>query len=222
MELIKLFSDISGILKDSTGATYCKIDCNGMIMSNETGELFTVSALDSDGIPAEALNPCDFPGVYWDIETLEIIKAEQLIFQFATLKYNNPESYEDWTFCDYLREVTGKNGCLIPLHDAIKQYAEIREDLDECGTYSRIWERFRLADPETVAKYEHKHGINQGSAAEWKSVELFNPTEINSFREFLRENNIEFESSGCGRGVHFEALVTPEALNRCNEFLSAI
>ena len=44
----------------------------------------------------------------------------------------------------------------------------------------------------------------------WYNVELFDEVEINSLRLFLFSIGAKFETSGCGKGVHFEIY--------CNEF----
>ena len=49
----------------------------------------------------------------------------------------------------------------------------------------------------------------------WDNVAL-------SLREFLLDNNIKFETSGCFGGVHFEVLCNPAEVQKVNNFLDSL
>lgn len=55
----------------------------------------------------------------------------------------------------------------------------------------------------------------------WMNVEL-TPEDADKNREFLRENKIKFESSGCYNLVHFEVYVNEEELELCDAFLATL
>ena len=53
----------------------------------------------------------------------------------------------------------------------------------------------------------------------WYSVEL-SPITALLFKDFLRDNSIRFESSGCYNLVHFQVFIKDEKdYNACNSFL---
>lgn len=56
---------------------------------------------------------------YFDIESLEIMTAEQLKKEFDEFVANDGE-HDGWTFNDYIKECTGKNGTLITIDQAVK------------------------------------------------------------------------------------------------------
>ncbi len=56
---------------------------------------------------------------YFDIESLEILTAEQLKDEFYGFIANDGE-HDGWTFDDYIKECTGKNGTLITIDQAVK------------------------------------------------------------------------------------------------------
>lgn len=55
----------------------------------------------------------------------------------------------------------------------------------------------------------------------WKNVEIIKG-ESDDFKRFLRENAIKFETSECGKYVHFECLVTEQQTDMCNDFLNTL
>lgn len=55
----------------------------------------------------------------------------------------------------------------------------------------------------------------------WESVNLTEPKAY-SFRAFLRENKIRFETSGNGKLVHFEVFVGDKERKICDEFLAEL
>lgn len=53
----------------------------------------------------------------------------------------------------------------------------------------------------------------------WYNVELFDSKEIDLLKEFLRGNEITFETSGCGNGSHFEVNASEDEVIKANKFL---
>lgn len=53
----------------------------------------------------------------------------------------------------------------------------------------------------------------------WYNVELFDSKEIDLLKEFLRGNEITFETSGCGNGSHFEIEASENEAVKINNFL---
>ena len=53
---------------------------------------------------------------YLDIESREILTTEQLKDEFYGFWANDGE-HDGWTFDDYIKECTGKNGTLVPVYD---------------------------------------------------------------------------------------------------------
>ena len=53
---------------------------------------------------------------YLDIESREILTTEQLKKEFYGFVANDGE-HDEWTFDDYIRECTSKNGTLVPVYD---------------------------------------------------------------------------------------------------------
>lgn len=53
----------------------------------------------------------------------------------------------------------------------------------------------------------------------WYNVELFDPKEIDLLKEFLRGMDVEFETSGCGTGTHFEISASEMGAAKVNIFL---
>lgn len=56
----------------------------------------------------------------------------------------------------------------------------------------------------------------------WYSVELFDPKEIDLLKEFLAENGIKFETSGCGNGSHFEINASENEAVKINNYLEVM
>lgn len=53
----------------------------------------------------------------------------------------------------------------------------------------------------------------------WYNVELFDSKEIDILKEFLRGMDVEFETSGCGNGSHFEINASEDEAVKINNFL---
>lgn len=59
----------------------------------------------------------------------------------------------------------------------------------------------------------------------WHNVELDSKVQINghsdsdTFRKFLADNNIKYETSAAGYMVHFEVLVNNDEMEKCDTFL---
>ena len=53
----------------------------------------------------------------------------------------------------------------------------------------------------------------------WYNVELFDAQEICHLKAFLKEAGLEFESSGCGTGTHFEIFASEMEAAKVNIFL---
>lgn len=56
----------------------------------------------------------------------------------------------------------------------------------------------------------------------WYNVELFDPKEIDLLKAFLRGINVNFETSGCGNGSHFEIEVSEDEAVKINNYLEAM
>lgn len=56
----------------------------------------------------------------------------------------------------------------------------------------------------------------------WYNVELFDPKEIDLLKAFLAENGIEFETSGCGNGSHFEIEASEDEAVKINNYLEVM
>ena len=52
----------------------------------------------------------------------------------------------------------------------------------------------------------------------WYNVELFDAQEICHLKAFLKEAGLEFESSGCGTGTHFEIFASEMEAAKVNIF----
>ena len=50
-------------------------------------------------------------------------------------------------------------------------------------------------------------------------MELLDPKEIDLLKEFLRGMDVEFETSGCGNGSHFEINASEDEAVKINNFL---
>lgn len=56
----------------------------------------------------------------------------------------------------------------------------------------------------------------------WYNVELFDPKEIDLLKAFLRGINVNFETSGCGNGSHFEIEVSEDEAVKINNYLEVM
>lgn len=56
----------------------------------------------------------------------------------------------------------------------------------------------------------------------WYNVELFDPKEIDLLKAFLRGINVNFETSGCGNGSHFEVEVSEDEAVKINNYLEVM
>ena len=56
----------------------------------------------------------------------------------------------------------------------------------------------------------------------WYNVELFDPKEIDLLKVFLRRMNVEFETSGCGNGSHFEIEASENEAVKINNYLEVM
>lgn len=56
----------------------------------------------------------------------------------------------------------------------------------------------------------------------WYNVELFNSSEIDSFRLFLKSTGIPYEASGVGSGIHFEVLLDSQTFPVAEKFLASL
>lgn len=56
----------------------------------------------------------------------------------------------------------------------------------------------------------------------WYNVELFDSKEIDLLKAFLRGINVNFETSGCGNGSHFEIEVSEDEAVKINNYLEAM
>lgn len=55
----------------------------------------------------------------------------------------------------------------------------------------------------------------------YKSTEV-TVNEAEALRIFLKENEIEYESSQCGELIHFEVLVDDDEVKRINDFIDEL
>nr|DAH91485.1 MAG TPA: hypothetical protein [Caudoviricetes sp.] len=56
----------------------------------------------------------------------------------------------------------------------------------------------------------------------WYNVELFDSKEIDLLKAFLRGINVNFETSGCGNGSHFEIEVSEDEAVKINNYLEVM
>ena len=102
-------------MKDEHGETYTALGDGGLFTNDQTGEVFVTSEI-KNGNPVEILPAGNFPAVFYDIEKKCIVHEFDLVFEFAMLKSEDPETY-DYSLSDYIRNCTCKNGTLDLLED---------------------------------------------------------------------------------------------------------
>ena len=56
----------------------------------------------------------------------------------------------------------------------------------------------------------------------WYNVELFDSKEIDLLKAFLRGINVNFETSGCGNGSHFEIEASENEAVKINNYLEVM
>lgn len=101
----------AGVVTDINGATYTAIGDGGLVTNDETGEVFVISALDEHGGASEILPAGKFERDFYDAEHKCIVHEFELIYEFAVLKWEDPETY-NYTFEEYLSNCLDKGGTL--------------------------------------------------------------------------------------------------------------
>lgn len=104
-----------GYVKDVNGTLYTATGNGGLYQDESTGEIFVVSVI-KNGEPVEIFPAGSVCRTFYDIEQQCIVHEWDLLYQFASLKAEQPEEY-DYDFSEYLRNCTGKNGTLDYLED---------------------------------------------------------------------------------------------------------
>jgi hypothetical protein len=56
----------------------------------------------------------------------------------------------------------------------------------------------------------------------WYNVELFDAKEITLLKAFLKGMCVKFETSGCGKGSHFEIEASEDEAARINDLLGGM
>ena len=72
-----------------------------------------------------------------------------------------------------------------------------------------------------IQKWSWKKSSGENMNRNWNSVNL-TKQDAYSFRTFLSNNKIRFETSENGNLIHFEVLVNDEERKVCDDFLSRI